>query len=67
MTHDEAQDIFTNEDSWSHGSFEEQCTLHGIAPLEDEHFGLTASRLWEALTDEERDDFAAEFAAYYSK
>ena len=57
MTHDEAQDVFTNEDSWS----------HGIAPLEDEHFGLTASRLWDALSDEERDDFAAEFAAYYSK
>ena len=67
MTHNEAKDIFTDEDAWSHGSFEEQCTLHGITPLEGERFGLTASRLWDALTEEERDQFAAEFDAYYSK
>ena len=66
MTHTEARDIFTNETSWSHGSFEEQCALHEIEPLEGEWFGQTAGRLWDALTEDERESFAVEFTEYYA-
>jgi len=65
MTLQEAKDIFMNETSWSHGCFEEQCIIHSIEPEPDEWFGMTASRLWSVLPENEQEEFRKEFEEYY--
>lgn len=55
------RDAFTSASTWGPGIFEAACVVHGIAREDDEFFGHTASRLWDALTEEERAEFAADF------
>ena len=55
------RDAFTSASTWGPGIFDAECAAHGITREDGEFFGHTASRLWDALTEEERREFAADF------
>jgi len=54
------RDQFTNASTWGPGIFEAECAEHGVEAGEGEFFGHTASRLWDAMTEAERAEFAAD-------
>ena len=55
------RDAFTSASTWGPGMFEADCAAHGITPEDGEFFGHTASRLWDALSEDERAAFAADY------
>lgn len=58
------QDAFTSISSWDQRFFDDDCKKHGIIPEEDEWFGLTARRLWDAYTEEEKAEFKANYDSW---
>ena len=55
------RDAFTSMSTWGKGFFEAECAEHNIIPEEEERFGDTASRLWDALSEEDRNAFASNY------
>lgn len=55
------RDAFTSSTTWGPGVFEADCAAHGITPSDDEFFCHTAARLWDALNDAERAEFASDY------
>ena len=61
MTTRDYFDAFTTASTWTESTFPDECAAHGISPTEDEQFAGTASRLWEAYSAEERDQFRSDY------
>jgi hypothetical protein len=55
------RDAFTSSTTWGKGVFETECASHNIIPGDDEFFCHAADRLWNALTDEEKAQFASDY------
>ena len=55
------RDAFTSATPGGPGIFEAACAAHGITSEDGEFFGHTASRLWDALSEDERAAFAADY------
>ena len=54
-------DAFTSMTTWSANMWRDELASHGIEESDDEMFGATAERLWNAYTEEERAEFASDY------
>lgn len=54
-------DAFTTSSTWSATMWRDELAAHNIEPGEDEMFGATAERLWNAYTDEEKAEFCSTY------
>lgn len=54
-------DAFTSASTWSDSMWRDELAAHGIEESEDEQFGATAERLWNAYSEAERTEFASNY------
>ena len=54
-------DAFTSMTTWGMETWRDALASHGIEESDDEHFGATAERLWNAYTEKERAEFRANY------
>jgi len=68
MNHEEAKSIFTDQSSWTGNEkeFWRIASFYGVTEEEGDWFGLTATRLWDALPESDKDQYAAAYAEYYA-
>lgn len=56
------EDQFTDSTNWGPGQFEAFCAEIGfIEPDAEDFFGHRASRVWEAMTEQQKADFVSDF------
>ena len=56
------QDQFTSSSNWGPGEFEKFCQeINFVEPDNEDHFGQRAWRVWDAMTREQRKEFASNF------
>lgn len=56
------RDNFTDSTNWGVGEFESYCESIGfVEPDPDDFFGHRASRLWEAMNEKQKAEFASDF------
>ncbi len=56
------RDAFTSSSTWGKGDFERFMADVGYTDDDpDDFFGQRASRVWEAMTDEQKAEFASDF------
>lgn len=56
------EDQFTSASNWGAGEFENFCEVVGfVEPDTEDFFGNRASRVWGAMTEQQKADFAVDF------